>query len=260
MSNDPRPRPYVLSEANYRQLLDDRPTLAVLPWGATEAHNYHLPHGTDNYEAVATAEEAARLAREQGAKVIVLPEIPFGNNAQQMDQVATIHFSTTTAAAILDDVIKSLKRQGIDRLVLLNGHGGNNFSGLVRDAQLEHDVLIVVVDFYDLRLDAFNEIFDDPGDHADEMETSFIMHLQPDLVQMDLAGPGERVPFDMESLSQSGVWTPRPWSHSHPDTGSGSPQGASAEKGKRYLEAIADAAAAVFVEVASAKRGQSPYL
>lgn len=260
MSNDSSPRRYILSEANYRQLLDDRPNVAVLPWGATEAHNYHLPHGTDNYEAVSTAEEAARIAEERGAKVVVLPEIPFGNNAQQVDQVATIHFSTTTAAAILNDVVVSLKRQGIDRLVILNGHGGNNFTGLVRDAQLEHQVLIVVVDFFDLRLDAFNEIFDAPGDHADEMETSFMMHLRPDLVQMDLAGPGERVPFEIESLKQSGVWTPRPWSKSHPDTGSGSPQDSTAEKGKRYFEAISEAAAKVLVELSAAKRGQMPYL
>lgn len=259
MSHESAPRPYIVSEANYRQLLDNRPTVAVLPWGATEAHNYHLPHGTDNYEAVAVAEEAARIAIEQGAKVAVLPVIPFGNNAQQVDQVATIHFSTATAGAILADVLSSLKRQGIDRLVILNGHGGNNFTGLVRDAQLEHEMLIVVVDFYDLRLDAFDEIFDDPGDHADEMETSFIMHLRPELVQMENAGPGERVAFEVEGLQQSGVWTPRPWSHSHPDTGSGSPEGSTPEKGERYLAAISAAAAEVFVGLSNAKPGELPY-
>jgi creatinine amidohydrolase/Fe(II)-dependent formamide hydrolase-like protein len=52
----------VLLEANYRQLLDRRPNVAVLPWGATEAHNFHLPHGTDVIEATAVAERAADLA------------------------------------------------------------------------------------------------------------------------------------------------------------------------------------------------------
>ena len=52
------PRPFVLYEAGYRQLREHRPTVAVLPWGATEAHNYHLPHGTDVIEAVAVAERA----------------------------------------------------------------------------------------------------------------------------------------------------------------------------------------------------------
>ena len=90
------PRPYVLFEANYRQLLDDPPNVAILPWGATEAHNYHLPHGTDVIEATCLAEEAARLATEQGARPIVLPAIPFGNNEQQLDQVTTISLTTAT--------------------------------------------------------------------------------------------------------------------------------------------------------------------
>src|SRR5207253_4259144 len=93
-------RPVVLLEASYRQLLDNKPNVAVLPWGATEAHNYHLPHGTDIIEATALAEQAAALATQRSAKIVVLPTIPFGNNAQQLDQVATISIQTATAAAI----------------------------------------------------------------------------------------------------------------------------------------------------------------
>src|SRR5215212_9420422 len=102
------PRPFVLAEANYRQLLDKKPNVAVLPWGATEAHNLHLPHGTDIIEATEVAVRAAAIAHERGAKPIVLPAIPFGNNEQQLDQVATISISTRTAAAILRDVVRSL--------------------------------------------------------------------------------------------------------------------------------------------------------
>jgi hypothetical protein len=130
------PRQWILHESNYRQLLACRPTVALLPWGATEAHNLHLPHGTDVIEAVALAEEAAALAVVRGARPIVLPAIPYGNDAQQLDQVATIHLSTTAALAILSDVAASLVRQRIDRLVLVNGHGGNEFKPLVRDAEL----------------------------------------------------------------------------------------------------------------------------
>src|SRR5471032_107501 len=108
------PLSFILLEANFRQLQQYKPNVAILPWGATEAHNYHLPHGTDVIEATVLAEQAAKLAMEAGAKPIVLPAIPFGNNAQQQDQIATIHFSTATACAILSDVSLSLKRQGID--------------------------------------------------------------------------------------------------------------------------------------------------
>ena len=55
-------RPYILKEASWKELQTFRYELAVLPWGATEAHNYHLPYGTDVYEADAIAEEGARKA------------------------------------------------------------------------------------------------------------------------------------------------------------------------------------------------------
>src|SRR3972149_7007095 len=125
------PRPYLLMEANHRQLRESPPTVAVLPWGATEAHNLHLPYGTDVIEATHLAERAAELAYERGARVTVLPTIPFGNDEQQLDQACTISFTTTTAGAILNDVARSLVRQHIDRLGILNAHGGNQFQPLV---------------------------------------------------------------------------------------------------------------------------------
>lgn len=260
MSNDSQPRPYLAREANYRQLLDQRPSVAVLPWGATEAHNYHLPHGTDIYESDAVAERAATIAYERGAKPIVLPGIPFGNNAQQQDQVATIHLSTTAAAAVLNDVAASLKRQGIDRLVILNGHGGNEFKPLVRDAQLQHQILIVVVNFWKAGESHIDEIFDEPGDHAGELETSLMLHLEPDLVVMDQAGPGATNPFAIAGFDETGAWTPRPWSAVHPDTGCGDASRATAEKGARFFAVITEATAELLVSLSSAEKGQLPYL
>jgi creatinine amidohydrolase len=241
-------------------LLDHRPSVAVLPWGATEAHNYHLPHGTDVIEATALAEQSAALATQRGARIVVLPTIPFGNNAQQLDQVATISIQTATAAAILSDVAHSLVSQGIDRLVLLNAHGGNDFKPLVRDLQARHKMLIVLINFWQLAPQAVEQIFHDPGDHAGELETSFLLHVHPDWVVMNQAGEGSTVPFKLKTLKQPGVWTPRPWSKTHPDTGSGNPARATAEKGQRYVEAITRDVADVLVEVSAAKKGQSPYL
>jgi creatinine amidohydrolase len=251
---------FILHEANYRQLLSYRPNVAVLPWGATEAHNYHLPTGTDVIEAAELAARAAELAHTHGAKVVVLPTIPFGNNEQQLDQVATISFRTSTAAAILGDVARSLKAQGIDRLILLNSHGGNEFKPIVRDVQREYGPLVVVINFFQMKPELMKEIFELPDDHAGEMETSMIMHLRPDWVELSQAGEGKRLPFTIEELTQSGVWTPRPWSKVHPDTGSGNPAKASAEKGKRYFEAIATEIAKVIIVVAKANRGDVPYV
>lgn len=254
------PRPFILHEANYRQLKAYEPNVAVLPWGATEAHNYHLPHGTDVIEANVLAERAATLAYDAGAKPIVLPAIAFGNNAQQQDQAATIHFRTATAGAILSDIAQSLKRQGIDRLLVLNAHGGNDFKPLIRDIQLETGSLIVLANFYQMCPELEKRIFDNPGDHAGQLETSFLLHVCPDLVDLAQAGPGLREPFAIKSLSQSGVWTPRPWSASHPDTGSGNPAGATAERGRAYVEAVAAALSTLIMDLSKAKKGELPYL
>jgi creatinine amidohydrolase len=254
------PRPYLLMEANLKQLQADPPKVAILPWGATEAHNYHMPHGTDVIEATVCAQVGAKLASERGAKVVVLPTIPFGNNAQQLDQVSTIHFRTTTAYAILQDVCASLTTQGIDRLVILNYHGGNEFKPLIRDLQLEYKMLVVQVHGFGIAGAKESDIFKNPGDHAGDAETSLILHICPQLVQMENAGPGKSVPFDIACLKQPGVWTPRPWSKCQPDTGAGDPREATADKGKRFLTAIGEALAKLLVELSNAKKGQLPYV
>jgi creatinine amidohydrolase len=253
-------REFILHEASHRQLLAYRPKVAVLPWGATEAHNFHLPCGTDVIEATGLAERAAELAHDDGAKVIVLPAIPFGNNEQQLDQVATISFRSATAGAILGDVARSLAVQGIDRLIVLNAHGGNEFKPIVRDVSREFEMFVVVVNFFQMKPETLKEIFEVPDDHAGEMETSMILHLRPQWVDMGAAGEGKRLPFAIEGLTQAGVWTPRPWSKVHPDTGSGNPSRASVEKGRKYFEVIAGEIALVIASVAKAGKGELPYV
>ena len=108
--------------------------------------------------------------------------------------------------------------------------------------------------------DVKRSVFEAPGDHADEMETSLLLHLCPNLVELNQAGRGERVPFGIEGLNQPGVWTPRPWSKSNPDTGSGDPSRATAEKGARYFEAVTNALADMLVNLANARKGQLPYV
>ncbi len=254
-----RLRPELLCEASRPQLREYAPNVAVLPWGATEAHGSHLPYTTDNVQAEAFAARAAAIARERGARPVVLPVVPFGSNAQQLDQVATCHLSVSTVLGVLRDVVRSMTTQGIDRLLIVNSHGGNEFRPFVRDLQFEFKALIVVADFWRMRPELRREVFDVPGDHADESEASLLLHLRPDLVRMADAGRGERLPFRIEGLSQPGVWTPRPWAAIHPDTGSGDPRMASADKGRRYFEGVSEAIAEVIVGLSRALPGDVPY-
>ena len=175
-------RPHVLYEANLAQLRELKPNVAVLPWGATEAHNYHLPHGTDNVEAELLAHESAARANARGARCLALPCVPFGNNNLQLaGQVAAITMRTRTQQMVLRDVADSLVRQGIDRLVVLNFHGGNEFKPLIRDVMLDvPGIFIVQVHGYQLAPRARDVLDVKDGDHADEFETSLILHLRPE--------------------------------------------------------------------------------
>lgn len=248
-----------LRTVTHGQLKADPPNLAILPWGATEAHNQHLPYCSDVIQAEETSLTAAELAYHEGAKVIVLPAVPFGNNAQHLDQHGTIHLSTTTAMAVLGDVVNSLLKQNIDKLLIVNSHGGNNFKQLVRDLQEKFPIFIVAVDLYLMIPEKAAEIFDNPGDHAGQLETSFMMHLRPNDVKFEEAQDGARVPFEINALKKAGVWTPRPWSRSHPSLGSGNPEGATAEKGKAYFEALCEDLKEVIIDISKAEKGMIPY-
>ena len=113
-------RPYILAETNWKVVKETDYKLAILPWGATEAHNYHLPYGTDIVEADNVAAEAARIAWEEGVKVVVLPCIPFGVNTGQFDVKLDMNMNPSTQLAVLRDVVDVLNRQEIYKLIILN--------------------------------------------------------------------------------------------------------------------------------------------
>lgn len=255
-------RPFILHEATYRQALDLKPNVAVLPWGATEAHNYHLPHGTDNIEATALGERAVAAANERGARCVLLPTVPFGNDNTQLTQVATITMRTSTQAAVLRDVAESLVRQSIDRLVVLNFHGGNEFKPLVRDVMLDLPIFIVVADAFKLAPHTRDLLDDKTGDHADEFETSLLLHLCPQWVApLEEAGEGKQTPSALPAVTGTpGVWSPRDWAAATEDTGIGNPKLATAEKGERILQMLVEALTPALVELSQAKRGAFPFV
>src|SRR5687768_14344021 len=187
-------RRHVLAESNWKDVMKSSWEVAVLPWGATEAHNYHLPYGTDVYEASAIANEAGRIATERGGSVIVLPVIPFGVQTGQMDIPLCINMMPSTQALVLRDVVRSLEAAKVRKLVILNGHGGNDFRQMIRELQPSTPMLLASVNWWQVA--PTNEVFKEAGDHAGELETSVMMHLEPSLLRpLSEAGKGsERRP------------------------------------------------------------------
>ncbi len=246
-------RPYILAESNWKSLKDQPVELAVLPWGATEAHNYHLPYGTDIYEADGVAAEAGRMAWEAGAKIMILPTIPFGVNTGQTDIKLDINMHPSTQAAVLNDVIEVLNRQGINKLLILNSHGGNNFKPIIRELGVKYPAMFIAFCNWFQSVDK-KDFFDHPdGDHADEMETSMMLHFQPELVRpLDEAGDGAAKAYRVEALRENWAWAERQWSEVTKDTGVGDPRKATPEKGKAYFEAVVEKVSQLFTDLADA--------
>lgn len=214
--------------------------IALLPWGATEPHNQHLPYLTDAILSHDVAVEAALIARRRyGIMAMVLPAMPLGaQNPGQRDLSFCIHYRSATQMAVLTDIVASLHHQGIRRLLIVNGHGGNTFKPLIRDLAVDFpDMLIAVGDWF--KGAKATDYFDAPGDHADELETSVMMHYHPELVRLEDAGDGHSRGFSDRTLSTGVVWVPRNWLRVSDDTGIGNPFGATAEKGARFAAAVA---------------------
>lgn len=242
-------RPWMVAESLWPHVRETPWEVAVLPWGATEPHNLHLPYGTDTVESERIAAEAGRLAWEAGARVAVLPTVPFGANAGQVAFPLTVDVRPSTQAALLGDVVASLERQGIRRLVVLNGHGGNDFRAPVRELQATSPVLICLVDWF--RIPPDEELFVDAGDHAGELETSLMLHVAPELVApLEEAGSGRPRGFTVAALREGWAWTPRDWARATEDTGCGDPAPATAEKGLRYFRSVTRRIASFLVELA----------
>lgn len=227
----------ILAETHYKELKNKKIDLAVLPWGATEAHNYHLPYATDNIMSERIAAAAAKETSDKGGNILVLPAIPFGVNTGQLDIRVNINLNPTTQLAILNDIADVLVRHNIPKFLILNGHGGNDFRQMARELGFRFPGLFIsVCNWYQ----AVNtDLFEEGGGHADEMETSMMQYLAPELVlPLDEAGEGKSKKFRIRALNGKWAWAERRWSQVTSDTGIGNPRKATPEKGKKCFDDV----------------------
>ncbi len=94
----------------------------------------------------------------------------------------SMNVNPSTLAAVIRDLVESLARHDIRKVVLLNSHGGNDLKPILRELYGKTSAQLFLCNWYKVLADVEHEIFDDPGDHAGEMETSFILAYRPDLV------------------------------------------------------------------------------
>jgi creatinine amidohydrolase/Fe(II)-dependent formamide hydrolase-like protein len=235
---------YLLGELSWLQVerrLAESDT-ALLPVGATEQHGPHLPLDTDAWDA----DHLCRLVAEacSDPRPLVLPLVPYGVSYHHDDFPGTLSLAPETLAQVVYEIGMAAARQGIRKLIIVNGHGGNAPTLGLAAQKINRDAKIFTcVDTGESSDADIAKLIETPGDvHAGEIETSTSLATRPHLVDLDRARPdvpafsnryldfstGHSVPWFAETrrLSRSGVM--------------GDPGKATADKGERIWKIMVD--------------------
>ncbi|MBN1124749.1 MAG: creatininase family protein [Sedimentisphaerales bacterium] len=257
MNSDQVIREWDITTTNLERIVNRQYEVAVLPTAAIEAHNRHLPEGQDFLHTTWVSRRSCELAWPPCKSVICLPTIPYGIDCNQLAFPLAIHVSQSALDAMVSDIIASLRHHGIRKIVLLNGHGGNEFKSLIRQIQCNMDVFVFLCNWWTVGKDKYDEIFTCPDDHAGQMETSVAMALYPDLVETQNAGDGLVRPFRFEALQKGWVSTSRDFARLNDHCAAGNPKNASAEQGRRYLDLVCERISTFLVELATSPIDES---
>ncbi len=233
---------WVLSEQTHQFVASKKWDVAVLPFGATEPHNTHMPYGTDVYQVEEIGRRICQRAYTRGANVLLLPAMPFGVNTNHLKVPGGMALSVTptTLLKLIADLVEALGRQGVKKVMLLNGHGGNELKPLTRELFHKTDVFLCVCDWFRVCADQYGAIFKSPGEHADEVETSLGLAFFPELMKPAVSGSGKPRPSRFEAIRKGWVSITRPWHLLTEDTGVGDPAAGTAEKGKKLMDLLVE--------------------
>jgi len=212
--------------------------VAIVPFGAIEQHGPHLPVEVDSLLGNEVALRTARKMAGRGEPVVVLPMVWTGVSEHHMSFGGTITLDLATYAALVEGICRSLVRHGFRRLVLLNGHGGNDnaLRCITDELTPKLGVPIIQMTYWHPTSTEIGALLETQTAllHACEAETAMTMALRPELVArekipaasqaMDYVQPGPYRWRTLEAVSSSGVI--------------GNPAAATPEKGELLLEAI----------------------
>ncbi|MFC6990215.1 creatininase family protein [Haloplanus sp. GCM10025708] len=237
-----------LSNATWPELRDAETNLAVVPVGSTEQHGPHAPLGTDAVNAEAVAEAGVERADRD---VVVAPTVSVGVSEEHRHFAGTLWVSPDTFRAYVRELVESLATHGFDRIVLVNGHGGNVDALREVSAAVSRSGEAFVVPF--TWFDAVGDHRTDMG-HAGPLETALLRAERPELVRegkIDEARDGAsdrwgdwvgrvNLAYDSAEFTENGVV--------------GDPDEGDAELGEELLDGAAESLSALLAAVADRER------
>jgi creatinine amidohydrolase len=212
----------------------------------------------DILEGNLVGEKICEAAWQKGARVVLLPTVPYGTETNQREFPFAMNLNPSTLGAVVSDLVESLAHQGILKVVLLNSHGGNELKGLLRELYGRTPVRLFLCNWYTVFQDVYHEIFQEPDDHAGEMETSLALAYFPELVARKpdgtlAADDGRKAATRFEAVNRGWVSITRPWHLLTTNAGAGNPHAATAEKGRRLMEILVERLSSFLVELSAAR-------
>jgi creatinine amidohydrolase len=198
-----------LTAGDFAKAVQKAQDTCLLPFGILEKHGPHLPLGTDlidvRYAAIHGAEEEY---------AVVFPEYYFGQIFEAKHEPGTVAYSATLQLELLQETTNEMARNGCKKIIIVNGHGGNNhLLPYFAQSQLNqpHDYVVYVYwpegsDRYPPGRPAMHSKVDG---HAGESETSHMMIARSDLVHLDRAkseNGGDQNRLDLPSGVYTGIW------------------------------------------------------
>jgi creatinine amidohydrolase len=228
--------------------------VCVLPFGILEKHGAHLPLGTDLLDVRFAVMNAVRQEY-----AVVFPEYYFGQIFEAQQQPGTIAYSLTTQLTLLQETVKEMARNGCKKVLIVNGHGGNNsLLPLFAQAQLAtpRDYVVYVFGLPNEHVPGRPAMKTPMDMHGGEAETSLMLVARPDLVHLDRAGQQSGADQKRQSLPDNvytGIW----WYARFPNHYAGDGAAATTELGefdqKTWSGQIAGAIKAIKADEASLK-------
>ena len=253
---------YRLEELNWpqAQAAFEAGAMAVLPVGSLEQHGRHLAISTDNVLGDALAAASVQGAVARGVRVLLCPPLHYGYTMHNMDFPGTMTLRTETLLAVGVDLVTSLVHHGCQKIVLLNSHGSNwSILDLVSRQVMNRHPEVLVAAIFPIKmaaaeLEKLREAKQTGGmSHGCELETSLMLHLRPELVDMDkavhdISQPDSRFYWRDILRGSRGVALADLTRHASRTGLVGDPTVATAEKGRQFFDLIVSATVEFLVE------------
>jgi len=248
----------VLEEMTIREVEAFDPEVVVFGIGSTEPHGPHLPYGTDVFQVDELCRRTVTRANDRGGSALMYPTLPIGNNVNFEAYPFACRIGVRTLMDVVLDVIEAIEAEGVRKVVLVNGHGGN--TDTLRATLREHagrnrpgeGAFVCLTGALASSSTDPDHIVDHPSPHAGESETSRVMHLRPDLVREDELDAFPMQDPTVEGLDSDRVEFVPPWHGLMPESAGGETRESSAEKGAAIIDETADWLADFLVDLGDA--------